>query len=72
MSQPGKKAVDLIVDFLSHIWEYAKQQITREIGAVADLGVYRVSYVVNRAEPLILFYLPLYSTRRVKVLRMSG
>ena len=50
--QPGKKAIDLIIDFLSYIWEYAKQQITREIGAVADLGVYRLSYVVNRVELL--------------------
>ena len=36
--QPGKKAIDLIIDFLSCLWDYAKQQITREIGAVADLG----------------------------------
>ncbi|KIJ47170.1 hypothetical protein M422DRAFT_164320 [Sphaerobolus stellatus SS14] len=28
---------DLIVDFLSCLWDYARQQITREIGAVADL-----------------------------------
>ncbi|TDL26993.1 actin-like ATPase domain-containing protein [Rickenella mellea] len=34
---PGKKAIDLIIDFLSCLWEYAKEQITREIGAVADL-----------------------------------
>lgn len=34
---PGKHALDLIIDFLSCLWEYAKQQITREIGAVADL-----------------------------------
>ncbi|CDO70397.1 hypothetical protein BN946_scf184999.g37 [Trametes cinnabarina] len=34
---PGKRAIDLIVDFLSCLWDYAKQQITREIGAVADL-----------------------------------
>jgi hypothetical protein len=34
----GKKAVDLIVDFLSCLWEYAKDQITRDIGAVADLN----------------------------------
>ena len=67
--QPGKEAIDLIIDFLSKIWEYAKQQITREIGAVADLGAYRLSYVANRVET---FYLPLYSTCRVKALRMSG
>lgn len=36
--QPGKQAIDLIVDFLSCLWEYAKQRITQEIGAVADLG----------------------------------
>ncbi|EIW56662.1 actin-like ATPase domain-containing protein [Trametes versicolor FP-101664 SS1] len=34
---PGKRAIDLIIDFLSCLWDYAKQQITREIGAVADL-----------------------------------
>lgn len=38
--QPGKTAVDLIVDFLSCLWEHAKDQITREIGAVADLSVW--------------------------------
>ena len=41
--QPGKKAMDLIIDFLSCLWEYAKEQITREIGAVADLGASRRS-----------------------------
>ncbi|KAL0952735.1 hypothetical protein HGRIS_006966 [Hohenbuehelia grisea] len=35
---PGKGAIDLIIDFLSCLWEYAKEQITREIGAVADLN----------------------------------
>jgi len=30
--------LDLIIDFLSCLWEYAKEQITREIGAVADLN----------------------------------
>ncbi|KIP01522.1 hypothetical protein PHLGIDRAFT_96918 [Phlebiopsis gigantea 11061_1 CR5-6] len=34
---PGKQAIDLIIDFLASLWDYAKQQITREIGAVADL-----------------------------------
>ncbi|KAF8637103.1 hypothetical protein AX17_003007 [Amanita inopinata Kibby_2008] len=34
----GKRAVDVIIDFLSCLWEYAKDQITREIGAVADLN----------------------------------
>lgn len=36
--QPGKHAIDVIVDFLRCLWGYAKEQITREIGAVADLG----------------------------------
>jgi hypothetical protein len=36
--QPGKRAIDLIIDFLSCLWEYAKEQITRDIGAVADLS----------------------------------
>ncbi|KIJ61239.1 hypothetical protein HYDPIDRAFT_97047 [Hydnomerulius pinastri MD-312] len=35
---PGKTAMNLIVDFLSCLWEYAKEEITREIGAVADLN----------------------------------
>jgi len=35
---PGKTAMNLIVDFLSCMWEYAKEQITKEIGAVADLN----------------------------------
>lgn len=35
---PGKQAIDVIIDFLSCLWEYAKRQITTEIGAVADLG----------------------------------
>ena len=38
LSQAGKQVIDLIVDFLSALWEYAKEQITREIGSVADLG----------------------------------
>jgi hypothetical protein len=40
------------VDFLACIWEYAKQQITREIGAVADLGVYTLSCISNKIETL--------------------
>ncbi|KAL1757052.1 hypothetical protein FB107DRAFT_260277 [Schizophyllum commune] len=35
---PGKKALDLIIDFLGCLWEYAREQITRDIGAVADLN----------------------------------
>ncbi|KAK7035357.1 hypothetical protein VNI00_011888 [Paramarasmius palmivorus] len=34
---PGKKPIDLIIDFLSCLWEYAKEQITQVTGAVADL-----------------------------------
>ncbi|OJA20948.1 hypothetical protein AZE42_03492 [Rhizopogon vesiculosus] len=34
---PGKTAMNLIVDFLSCLWEYAKERITQDIGAVADL-----------------------------------
>ncbi len=37
--QPHKRAVDLIIDFLSCLWEHAKDQITRDIGAVADLSM---------------------------------
>ncbi|KAH0833971.1 D-arabinono-1,4-lactone oxidase-domain-containing protein [Lanmaoa asiatica] len=35
---PGKTAMNLIIDFLTCLWEYAKEEITREIGAVADLN----------------------------------
>ena len=38
LSQRGKQPLDVIVDFLSCLWEYAKERITAEIGAVADLG----------------------------------
>jgi hypothetical protein len=41
--QPGKQAIDLIIDFLSALWEYAKEQITREIGTVADLSAFSCS-----------------------------
>ncbi|KAF9234588.1 actin-like ATPase domain-containing protein [Melanogaster broomeanus] len=34
----GKTAMNLIVDFLTCLWEWAKEEITREIGAVADLN----------------------------------
>jgi len=46
--QPGKKPIHLIVDFLYCMWEYAKEQITREIGAVADLGQRNASIFVLR------------------------
>ncbi|KAL9710549.1 hypothetical protein Ac2012v2_006084 [Leucoagaricus gongylophorus] len=35
---PGKHAMDLIIDFLSCLWEHAKEQITRDIGIIADLN----------------------------------
>jgi hypothetical protein len=48
---PGKKAIDLIVDFLSCLWEYAKEQITRDIGAVADLSQsYLIVYPLSCAD----------------------
>ncbi|KAF8339486.1 hypothetical protein F5887DRAFT_980246 [Amanita rubescens] len=34
---PGKEAIDVITDFLYCLWQYAKGQITKEVGAVADL-----------------------------------
>ncbi|KAF9074482.1 actin-like ATPase domain-containing protein [Rhodocollybia butyracea] len=46
---PGKRAFDLIVDFLSCLWEYAKEQITREIGAVADLDTANIWLTVPAA-----------------------
>ncbi|RXW19079.1 hypothetical protein EST38_g6777 [Candolleomyces aberdarensis] len=33
--QPGKRPVDLIIDFLTRLWEYTMDQITRDTGAVA-------------------------------------
>ncbi|KAJ7682898.1 hypothetical protein B0H17DRAFT_1075328, partial [Mycena rosella] len=35
---PGKTPADLITEFLSCLWEYAREQITRDIGAIADLN----------------------------------
>lgn len=46
---PGKKPIDLIIDFLTHLWEYAKEQITREIGSVADLNSADVWFTVPAA-----------------------
>ncbi|KAF8183795.1 hypothetical protein K438DRAFT_1131087 [Mycena galopus ATCC 62051] len=34
----GKKPTDLITDFLSCLFEFAREQITRDIGAIADLN----------------------------------
>ncbi|KAJ3557489.1 hypothetical protein NM688_g1454 [Phlebia brevispora] len=46
---PGKNAIDVIVDFLACLWDYAQQQITREIGAVADLDTADVWLTVPAA-----------------------
>ncbi|KAG8787696.1 hypothetical protein FRC15_008371 [Serendipita sp. 397] len=46
---PGKRPIDVIVDFLSSLWEYAKEQITREIGTVADLNSADVWFTVPAA-----------------------
>ncbi|KAJ7778510.1 actin-like ATPase domain-containing protein [Mycena metata] len=35
---PGKTPTDLITDFLSCLWEYGREQITRDIAAIADLN----------------------------------
>ncbi|KIJ30162.1 hypothetical protein M422DRAFT_268301 [Sphaerobolus stellatus SS14] len=46
---PGKNPMDIIIDFLACLWEYAKQQITREIGVVADLDAADVWLTVPAA-----------------------
>ncbi|KAG8997245.1 hypothetical protein FRB90_012533, partial [Tulasnella sp. 427] len=46
---PGKTAMDLIVDYLSCLYEYAREQITRETGAVADLNAADVWLTVPAA-----------------------
>ncbi|CUA69590.1 hypothetical protein RSOLAG22IIIB_08597 [Rhizoctonia solani] len=49
MNRPGKQPIDAIIDFLSCLWGYAKQQITREIAAVADLNTADVWLTVPAA-----------------------
>ncbi|KAJ7260968.1 actin-like ATPase domain-containing protein [Mycena haematopus] len=34
---PNKTAADLITDYLSCLWEFSREQITRDIGAISDL-----------------------------------
>lgn len=34
----GKEPIDVVTDYLSCLWKYAKERITEEIGSVADLG----------------------------------
>ncbi|KAG2006050.1 hypothetical protein CC2G_002398 [Coprinopsis cinerea AmutBmut pab1-1] len=46
---PGKRALDLIIDFLTCLWEYAKDQITRDLGSVADLNTAEVWLTVPAA-----------------------
>jgi hypothetical protein len=38
-SQPTKRPIDLVIDYLHCIGEYAKSQITRDMGAIAGLGI---------------------------------
>lgn len=45
----GKEPVDVIVDFLTCIWTYAKTRITEEIGSVADLNAADVVLTVPAA-----------------------
>ncbi|RXW13537.1 hypothetical protein EST38_g12316 [Candolleomyces aberdarensis] len=37
---PAKRPIDLNIDILICLWEYTKDQITRDIGAVAALSKY--------------------------------
>ncbi|KIO30475.1 hypothetical protein M407DRAFT_20531 [Tulasnella calospora MUT 4182] len=46
---PNKTATDLIIDYLSCLYEYAKEQITRETGAVSDLNAADVWLTVPAA-----------------------
>ncbi|KAK4702662.1 hypothetical protein P7C70_g3563, partial [Phenoliferia sp. Uapishka_3] len=45
----GKEPVDVIVDFLTCLWRYAKEQITEQIGSVADLEAADVLLTVPAA-----------------------
>ncbi|KAM0747875.1 hypothetical protein T439DRAFT_366092 [Meredithblackwellia eburnea MCA 4105] len=45
----GKEPIDVIVDFLSVLWQYAKARITEEIGSVADLEAADVMLTVPAA-----------------------
>ncbi|KZV91854.1 hypothetical protein EXIGLDRAFT_693266 [Exidia glandulosa HHB12029] len=46
---PGKTPFDLIVDYLSCLWEYSREQITRDISSVADLDTAQVWLTVPAA-----------------------
>ncbi|GAA5878397.1 hypothetical protein JCM8547_007907 [Rhodosporidiobolus lusitaniae] len=45
----GKEPIDVVTDFLSCIWRYAKERITEEIGSVADLEAADVILTVPAA-----------------------
>ncbi|KAL7412278.1 actin-like ATPase domain-containing protein, partial [Mrakia frigida] len=46
---PGKSPQDVIVDFLTCLWDYAKEEITREVGLVGDLDTADVWITVPAA-----------------------
>lgn len=43
--QQGKQVIDLITDFLRCMWQYAKDEITKDIGAEADLSIFALTYL---------------------------
>ncbi|GAA5951231.1 hypothetical protein JCM10213_003614 [Rhodosporidiobolus nylandii] len=45
----GKEPIDVVTDFLSCLWKYAKERITEEIGSVADLEAADVILTVPAA-----------------------
>ncbi|GAA5840524.1 hypothetical protein JCM11251_007608 [Rhodosporidiobolus azoricus] len=45
----GKEPIDVVTDFLSCVWKYAKERITEEIGSVADLEAADVILTVPAA-----------------------
>ncbi|GAA5978586.1 hypothetical protein JCM11641_002779 [Rhodosporidiobolus odoratus] len=45
----GKQPIDVVTDFLSCLWKYAKERITEEIGSVADLEAADVILTVPAA-----------------------
>ncbi|KAJ7621724.1 actin-like ATPase domain-containing protein, partial [Mycena polygramma] len=46
---PGKTPTDLITEFLRCLWEYAREQITRNVGAIADFNLADVWVTVPAA-----------------------
>ncbi|GAA5889548.1 hypothetical protein JCM5296_005982 [Sporobolomyces johnsonii] len=45
----GKQPIDVVTDYLSCLWKYAKERITEEIGSVADLEAADVILTVPAA-----------------------